>query len=260
MKYVALAALLIAPTVHAEQVAFDADVLFLGEQHDNPAHHERQAEIVSEVGPAALVFEMLTAEQAARVTPELIADKDQLEAALGWSESGWPDFSMYHPIFAAAPDAAYFGAAVPRREARRVMSESVTAIFGDEAGLYGLTEPLPADQQEEREALQLAAHCDAMPQEMLPVMVDIQRLRDAFLARAAVEAREKTGGSVIVITGNGHARTDWGAPVALSRVAPELSIAALGQGELAHGAPTGTFDMIEIASDVERDDPCAAFK
>ena len=42
------------------------DVVILGEIHDNPAHHEVQAERVADIQPRALVFEMLTPEQAAR--------------------------------------------------------------------------------------------------------------------------------------------------------------------------------------------------
>ncbi len=240
-----LALLMFAPTALAAGGIFDgADVVFLGELHDNPTHHLRQAELVSELAPTALVFEMLTQAQADLVSPELVADEAALEAALGWNDSGWPDFSMYYPIFAAAPEAAYFGAAVPRDVARAAMAEGLSTGFRGDAEAYGLTTPLPEEQQAEREALQLAAHCDAMPAEMLPVMVDIQRLRDAELAYSALQAFEAKGGPVVVITGNGHARKDWGAPVYLMAAAPALRIAALGQGE-DDGAPSGLFDVVE---------------
>ena len=255
-----LALLMFAPTALAAGGIFDgADVVFLGELHDNPAHHLRQAELVSELAPTALVFEMLTQAQADLVSPELVADEAALEAALGWNDSGWPDFSMYYPIFAAAPEAAYFGAAVPRDVARAAMAEGLHTGFRGEAEAFGLTTPLPEEQQARREALQLAAHCDAMPEEMLPIMVDIQRLRDAELAYSAVQAFEAHGGPVVVITGNGHARMDWGAPVYLMAAAPALRIAALGQGE-DDGAPSGLFDVVESAPPAERGDPCTAFR
>lgn len=256
----ALALLMFAPTALAAGGVFDgADVVFLGELHDNPAHHLRQAELVSELAPTALVFEMLTQAQADLVSPELVADEAALEAALGWNDSGWPDFSMYYPIFAAAPEAAYFGAAVPRDVARAAMAEGLHTGFRGEAEAFGLTTPLPEEQQARREALQLAAHCDAMPEEMLPIMVDIQRLRDAELAYSAVQAFEAHGGPVVVITGNGHARMDWGAPVYLMAAAPALRIAALGQGE-DDGAPSGLFNVVESAPPAERGDPCTAFR
>ncbi len=260
MRYLAVCLALMAPAALADGGLFAADVVFLGETHDNPAHHARQAEIVQQMRPAALVFEMLTPAQAGLVTPALIGDAAALETALGWQDSGWPDFAMYHPIFAAAPDAAIHGAAVPRDEARRVMGEGIVAVFGAGAARFGLETPLPAAQQQAREALQLAAHCDAMPAELLPMMVDIQRLRDAMLARAALQALDETGGPVAVITGNGHARPDWGAPAALRLAAPEVAVFSLGQGEVAFGAPDGGFDLVEIAPDVDRGDPCAAFR
>ena len=259
MKY-ALISLMLAPTALVAGGVFEsADVVFLGELHDNPAHHLRQAEYVAELAPTALVFEMLTQAQADLVTPELVADEAALEAALGWNASGWPDFSMYYPIFAAAPEAAYFGAAVPRDVARAAMAEGMASALRGDADVYGLTADLPEEQQAEREALQLAAHCDAMPAEMLPVMVDIQRLRDAELAYSAVQAFEAHGGQVVVITGNGHARMDWGAPVYLMAAAPGLRVMSLGQGE--EGVPpSGLFNVVESAPEVDRGDPCAAFR
>ena len=259
MKHLLICSL-IAPTALAAGGVFDgADVVFLGELHDNAAHHARQAEYVAELEPVALVFEMLTQAQADLVTPGLIADEAALEAALGLNDSGWPDFSIYYPIFAAAPEAAYFGAAVPRDTARAAMETGMAEAFRGDAAAYGLTAPLPEGQQAKREALQLAAHCDALPEEMLPVMVDIQRLRDAELAYSALEAFEAHGGPVVVITGNGHARMDWGAPVYLMTAAPNVSAAALGQGE-DDLPPDGVFDVIESAPAVDRGDPCAAFR
>lgn len=237
-----------------------AEIVFLGEQHDNPAHHARQSELVAEMAPSALVFEMLTPDQAAAATPAARSDEASLEAAFAWSQSGWPDFSLYWPIFAAAPEAAIYGAAVPREAARTAMDRPVAETFGADAADWGLTTSLPADEQEAREALQAEAHCHALPAEMLPVMVEIQRLRDAVIARAALDALRETGGPVAVITGNGHARRDWGAPAYLARVAPEVAVASLGQGEASHGEPEGGFDVVEIGPDVDRGDPCAEFR
>lgn len=235
-----------------------AEVIFLGEVHDNPAHHQRQAELVADIAPVAIVWEMITTEQAAMVSPELVGDEDALAVALNWSESGWPAFEMYYPIFAAAPDAAHFGAALPRGEARASMGQPLVDVFGEGAAQFGLDQPLPVAQQAAREELQFAAHCDALPREMLPMMVNVQRLRDARIAQAALKAYEETGGPVAVITGNGHARLDWGAPAALALAAPDVQIFALGQAEDGRGAPDGGFDLVETFPPVDREDPCAA--
>ncbi|MCT4371096.1 ChaN family lipoprotein [Yangia mangrovi] len=237
-----------------------ADVAFLGEVHDNPAHHARQAELVSQIKPVALVFEMLSPEQAGRVTPELVKDQTALEAALDWNDSGWPDFSMYYPIFAAAPEAKVFGAELAREEAQALGKGELGKVFGPSAGFYGLDEPLDREEDAARQQLQMAAHCNALPLEMLPTMVGIQRLRDARLAETALEAYAELGGPVVVITGNGHARKDWGAPALLARAAGEVSVAALGQGEAGQGTPDGGFDLVEDSAPAERGDPCEDFQ
>lgn len=250
---IALVSLLAAPVMAQ-------DVVILGEIHDNPAHHVVQTDRVTALAPKAIVFEMLTEEQAARVTPELRGNRNRaaLEQALNWSESGWPDFSMYHPIFTAS-DARVFGAAVPRDVARRSISEGLAKAFGDGAARYGLTTPPPAPVQAAREALQAAAHCDALPEDMLAPMVDIQRLRDAALARAVVRAMAETGGPVAVITGNGHARKDWGVPAVLALAAPDLGVHVLGQTE--DGGPLqGGFDEVISSPAHPRPDPCLAFQ
>jgi uncharacterized iron-regulated protein len=235
------------------------DVLILGEIHDNPRHHDVQAERVASFAPSAIVFEMLTPDQARMVTPENRADPDELAAALEWTTSGWPDFAMYHPIFMAAPDARIFGAQVPRNVARAAFETGIVQAFGGDASVYGLADPLPDEEQQAREAMQMAAHCDALPADMLPGMVQIQRLRDAELARAVVEAMAETGGPVAVITGNGHARRDWGVPVYLEKAAPELELHVVGQTE-DDATLNGVFDEVVSAPSVDRPDPCAAFK
>ncbi|MGR3313782.1 ChaN family lipoprotein [Roseovarius indicus] len=235
------------------------DVSVLGEVHDNPAHHAAQAERVQNIAPRALVFEMLTPEQANSITPELRGDADALAKALDWENSGWPDFAMYYPIFAAAPDARIYGAGVGRDEARAAMDGGFDGPMDGNAARFGLDEPLPQHQQDAREALQMEAHCNAIPEEMLPGMVRIQRLRDAMLARMALEAHEETGGPVVVITGNGHARRDWGMPALLALAAPELEVHVVGQTE--NEMPlVGGFDEVLSAPPAQRDDPCEAFR
>lgn len=236
-----------------------ADVVILGETHDNPVHHLRQAEALAAVAPRAVVYEMLTEAQAARVTPDLARDADALEAALGWADSGWPDFALYAPLFAAAAGAKVYGAEVPRASARAVMAGGLAAAFGAEAARFGLDKGLPEVEQMQREAGQKEAHCNALPGNMLAPMVEIQRLRDARLAQVTARALRDGGGPVAVITGNGHARADWGMPVYLRRVAPEARIFTLGQGE-AGRTPEGGFDLVLDSPPVNRPDPCEVFR
>ncbi|UWQ24176.1 ChaN family lipoprotein [Leisingera aquaemixtae] len=236
-----------------------ADVAILGEVHDNAVHHQRQAALLAELQPKAVVWEMITAEQAESLNPATLADAEQVAQALDWAQSGWPEFSLYAPVFAAAQGARQYGALVPRAEAARALEQGAAAYFGAEAAArFGLDQPLPAAEQAVREGDQLASHCNAMPAEMLPVLVDIQRLRDASLAAAADRALAETGGPVAVITGNGHARADRGLAVYLAKARPEARIRSLGQSEA--GQISGSFDLVLDAPAAERPDPCLAFQ
>ncbi len=67
------------------------------------------------------------------------------------------------------------------------------------------------------------------------------------------------GAPVVVITGNGHARRDWGVPAIIARVRPDAVVISVGQGEDGI-APEGGFDVVFDAPAPERDDPCAAFR
>lgn len=235
-----------------------ADIVVLAEVHDNPQHHLNQARAVTALRPTAVVWEMLTPGQAAAM-PEDRTDEAMVGAALGWADSGWPDFALYYPIIEAAGDARHYGAAVPRPEAQRAFQEGAAGVFGAEAARFGLDQPLPEAEQAAREAEQFDAHCEAMPREMMGGMVDAQRLRDAALARAALQALDETGGPVVVIAGAGHARIDWGAPALLRLAAPERRVLALGQVESDPGAEA-PWDLWVVTEPVEREDPCAAFR
>lgn len=254
---IALAPVALAAEINADLL--DAvprtDVLVLGEVHDNPAHHMNQARAIFSLKPKAVVWEQLSAETASRV-PKDLSDPAEVERALGWAQSGWPDFEMYYPIFVAAQGARHYGAEVPRGYARRAVTEGALAVMPDGPGL---ARDLPEDEQRAREAEQMAAHCNAMSPDMLPGMVQAQRLRDAYLAQAVLDALAEVGPPVAVITGSGHARKDWGVPAVLADVAPELSVLSVGQIEGTSQA-NAPFDLWVVTDPIPRVDPCLAFR
>jgi uncharacterized iron-regulated protein len=241
----------------AAEALQEADVAILGEVHDNAAHHQNQAEILRHLAPRAVVWEMITEAQAETLSEPMMSDAEATADALDWEASGWPEFALYAPVFAAAAPARQYGALVPRSVARQALDQGIAAYFGARAAEFGLDQPLPEAEQAEREADQMANHCNAMPAEMLPVLVDFQRLRDAALAAAVDQALEETGGPVAVITGNGHARLDRGLAVYLSKARPQVRIKSLGQSE--GGAISGDFDLLLDSAAAERPDPCLAF-
>lgn len=235
-----------------------ADVVILGEVHDNPAHHTAQARAVAALQPKAVIWEMLTPEQASDLPPDL-ADADLVANAVGWAASGWPEFALYHPIMLAAPAALHFGAGVSRDRARRVFDAPLAEVFGEGAARFGLDAAVPEAETETRLTDLTRAHCNALPEALLPGMLAAQRLRDAELARAVLNALDRTGGPVAVITGNGHARADWGVPALIARADPLVRVLSIGMLEAEPDAAP-PFDLWLITPPVARADPCAAFR
>lgn len=243
------------------ETARSADVVVLGEIHDNPEHHRNQATVVAALAPAALVFEMIPQDRETEVNDLRAAGADRaaLAEALDWEESGWPDFDFYAEIMEAAPGAQIFGAGQPSADVSRAMLEGAAGVFGPDAEIYGLDQQLEPAEQAYREAEQAAAHCDMMPAEALPGMVEAQRFRDAGLADAALWARTMTGGGqVVVIAGAGHADTVRGMPAMLALAEPGARVVTLGQFESSVENPEA-FDAVVLAPAPERGDPCAAF-
>lgn len=240
----------------------EADIVILGEVHDSAVHHRNQAQLLRALRPSAVVFEMLSPQQAVLVN-QLSDRSEALREALAWDGSGWPDWALYQPVFAAMGAIPAYGMALPRETVNAAVKEGAAGMFGPQAADFGLTRPLEAEQQQEREAYQQAAHCNMLPLSLLPGMVEAQRLRDAAFARTTLQALEDTGGPVAVITGSGHARTDWGMPVALRHARPTASIVSLGQIEMSdeEASPDESlpYDLWLITEPTLREDPCAAF-
>lgn len=249
----------------------EADVAILGEVHDNPDHHAAQAWLVSEIRPAALAFEMIPAAMESTLADlrQVDASRDSIAAALDWSARGWPDFALYAPIMEAAPAAAITGGEVARGDLGTAMRDGATVAavsLGERAARYGLaTAPSPSERAA-MTAEQMTAHCGAIPRDVAVRMTEAQRLRDAALADAALRALN-AGRPVAVITGNGHARVDRGAPLYLRRADPGLAVASLGLIEVAGDdwraiafADGGAlYDYVWVTTPRSRDDPCAAF-
>lgn len=255
----------LASPLHAQAVTLadlpstaPAQIVIIGEIHDNPTHHLNQAALVARWKPAALVFEMLSPAQIMAADGTDRQDPKAMANALAWDGTGWPNYSLYHPIFAASGRARLYGAALDRSTVRRAMAEGAASVFGQKAAQFGLEAPLLQTEQSAREADQMAAHCDALPLTMLPGMVEAQRLRDASFAQTALTALRETGGPVVVITGSGHADVLRGVPAALALAAPQVSTFSIGQiEESPDSAPP--FDRWIVTAPIPREDPCAAF-
>ena len=241
-----------------------ADIVILGEIHDNPQHHAAQAWLVAALRPGGLAFEMVprASEEGIAVFLAQGGARGEIGPAIGWDRLGWPDWELYRPIFEAAPDAVIAGGALPRADVRRAISDGAAAVLDAPAFEPSLSTPLPGPVQAAFEAEMVEAHCGHLPAAAAPGMVQAQRLRDASFAAATVRARDLAGGDrTVLITGNGHARRSVGVPIYLADAFPDLTVLTVGMLE---GKPTDLavqpFDYVWVTAPHTRGDPCEAFK
>jgi uncharacterized iron-regulated protein len=212
-----------------------ADFVLLGETHDNHDHHRLQAQLVralAERGGRRLVvaFEMLDSdlqEQIAEVLSRGPADPEALAAAVGWSDSGWPPFAAYEPLFRAVLDvgATVVAAGLPAARVREVSARGVEALPEALIRRAGLDQPLSDDLRQALEEELFVSHCGRLARDFVPRMVAVQRARDAFMADRL--ARTSGNGIGVLIAGAGHARLDRGVPLYLQRLAPGKRIRSL---------------------------------
>ena len=234
-----------------------ADIVILGERHDNPAHHATQAGLVATLAPGGLAFEMVPEAKSDAVNAAR-AEGGDLAVVLDWANSGWPDWAMYEAIFDAAPEAAVAGGGVPRDVLRRSITEGAAKAMGARGERYALNTRFDKETNADILDEQDKAHCGALPRGMLPGMAEAQQLRDAYFADAALRLHEAGARPVVLITGNGHARVDRGVPLYLRRAAPELTVVSVGQVEVPGGGSL-PYDIEIFTEPFDRGDPCAKF-
>ena len=200
--------------------------ILVGEQHDNRDHHRLQAWLVRYLAslgtPIAVAFEMLDVDDQAKIDRALSqpnVDAAGLAETVAWSASGWPDFSLYAPVFEAAlrADAPLLASGLPRAQAMQVARGQAGKRFDDIRARYGLDEPLSEELGSALAQEMQAAHCGHMPERMLPSMIAVQRLRDGLLAEGVRSGLVGTQ-RVVLVAGNGHVRKDRGVPSLLSKV------------------------------------------
>lgn len=259
-------------------------ILLLGEVHDNPDHHLVRSWLIaraaraSKVRPAA-VFEHIRADQQSRLdeftqfnaTARRLATASDLFRFLDWDKSGWPSSRMYQPLFSRVIQARLpiLPGDAPRDRVRAVARGNTGAIDATERDRLKLDDPMPRPLLDALAVELRDSHCGALPAQAFAPMSLAQRYRDAHLADAALAAADKHG-SAIVLTGNGHVRTDRGVPWHVQLRAPARPVLAIMLLEVeatrrdpqvyVPRAPDGSaaVDVIIFTPRAERADPCAA--
>jgi uncharacterized iron-regulated protein len=230
--------------------AGSAEVLLMGEQHDQPDHQRQIAAEVQRLTAqgrlAALVLEMV---ESGRNTAKVrrTGTEAEVRLELDWDDRGWP-WATYGSVVMTAVRAGVpvLGGNLPRSQVRATMADP--ALDGQ------LSTPV-------RNVIAKAVedgHCGMLKAEQLPAMVRVQIARDRRMAETAVLARAKAGGGQVVLlhAGEQHVARDRGVPLHLDRlgVPPgQMHVVAFGEGEL-------PVDERRPAQRVETPDHCAEFR
>lgn len=245
-----------------------ADIVLLGELHDNPHHHARRAALLARMaGPVSVVAEHLPQGAAPPLAPDLAGEslRGALEAS-GFDAKGWR-WPMHEPLFRAVARAgmALRGGNLGRDAARRVAREGLQALPAELArGIEAA--PLDAAARTALEQELLQGHCGHLSAARLPGMVAAQRGRDAAMADALLSAAGPAlappgARRAVLLAGNGHVRLDHGVPTLLAKQWPGARVLTIGFLETPLDSPPGRlpYDIAWATSATDRDDPCQAF-
>jgi uncharacterized iron-regulated protein len=245
-----------------------ADLVLLGEHHDNARHHGLRGELIGKLGPRGKVVVAEHLERGRQLAPfpagtrpttaELLT---ALQAA-GFEPRGWL-WPLHEGLFAPLARAGVdvLGGNLPRELARRIAREGESAWPDDLGALLKAAPLAPAAQARLDEEL-LASHCGQLPPQRLPGMRAAQRARDAAMAQALLRAWDASPGRPVwLVAGNAHVRLDYGVGQLLAALRPQarvLSVALLDGDERSADLPSPelyTHAWI-TAAPAQRESPC----
>ncbi|MDP2369626.1 ChaN family lipoprotein [Rhodoferax sp.] len=248
--------------------ASQAEVLLLGETHDNPEHHRLQAHLLQARLTAgakpALLMEQFDTDQQALIDQARGAGQSLASLLRGW------DWSHYASVVALADAAGVpvLAANLSRNAIRPVVRDGYSSLPAGELQRLALDQVWDAQRQAYMARLIEESHCGKISPALRDGLVRAQRLRDATLADTALAHLER---GVVFILGRGHARRDVAVPRYLQARRPGTRVLSVGFVEVSDKLPDpaqyeheqlggmAAFDVIWFTSRAQRADPCLAF-
>lgn len=232
----------------------EADLLLIGERHDNPDHHALQLWLLQALAQrreqGSLLMEMISPDQQDRVrrVQTLFAEGKppvDVPVALAWQD-GW-DWRQYGPLVEYALHQTY-----PLLQANLDRGE-ITEIYRGQPEVDGRAAE-PKVQSVLLEQIR-QSHCDLLPHGQLPAMLAVQQQRDRRMARQMSQAPVPA----MLIAGAFHVRRDLGVPLHLdARQSDESKVLLLAEVGDTVGAEEADFVWFTPAQPYA--DHCARFR
>lgn len=211
------------------EVSASRQFVLIGENHDNAAHHQLQANLIGALvardRKPAVVFEMIPTEEQEALDTYLAnegATAEGLGNAVGWEARGWPAWETYLPIADMAMDNRLMMVAggLGRESAMKLARGGSNALSAEEQSKLALGIDFPDPLKESLLEELRIGHCDLLPLEALHPMVAVQRARDGVMAHTLLSAGPN---GAVLIGGKGHTRLDRAIPYVLKQLDQSLA-------------------------------------
>ncbi|MCF8198261.1 MAG: ChaN family lipoprotein [Sulfuritalea sp.] len=245
-----------------------AEVLLLGETHDNPEHHRLQLEVlqvhVASGAKPALLMEQLNIDQQGAIDAALRDEKSLAPLMPGWI------WKHYEPLiaFAKRTGISLRAANLQRSAIHPIVRTGFSTLAAGETRRLALEAVWNDNLQKYMSQLIEESHCGQITPQLRDGLVRAQRVRDATMADSVLGKIEE---GVVFILGRGHARRDIGVPRYLEARRPGTRVLSIGFIEVNDKdllpmnyendsvGGIAPYDIIWFTSRTDRDDPCATF-
>lgn len=229
-----------------------AELILVGERHDNPDHHALQRWLLEVLQPGSLLLEMLEPRQQARVDEvraRLAAGErlEDLPAALDW-QPGW-DWALYEELveYALGQPWPLMAANLDRQEIHEIY-RNPPALAG------GRSTAAPVQQALEEQIRD--SHCNMLPESQVPSMRAVQQQRDRRMAERLLQAP----GPALLFAGAFHVRRDLGVPLHLADLQGPSRTRVLILAEAGAEVDAGQADFVWYTPSRPEQDHCARWR
>ncbi len=219
--------------------SYGVDYILIGEQHDNPLHHQVQARLLRALAGLrpAVGLEMVAVDQnpvLERFNRGELA-VDGLPAALDWKNTWRFDFALYRPVFEALADEKIpvCGLNVPQQVLDILRRKGMSGLSAKDRKLLPDPVIFPPQAQREELAKVFRMHEAMRRTKQTPTgdaktaferFILVQSIWDTGMADHAVRLRKAHGKPVIILAGDGHVRGGTGIAARLQQLDPGARI------------------------------------
>lgn len=224
----------------ASELLQNADVIFVGEEHDHSNGHIMEAKILADIAlptarPVSLSLEMF--ERDVQSTLDSYLKGDLSEADFLKTSRPWANYNAdYRPMveFAKSRSMPVIAANIPRPLAMVVGKGGVEAVPEDSRSFVAKELFAPDDEYKTRFIATMKGIGGAkdkpgmqIKEEMLEAIYRAQCIKDDTMAESIVTHAKATGRRIIHYNGCFHSDYGLGTAVRVKRLAPELKVAII---------------------------------